>query len=515
MASPTPNKGYTYPAHGGAVDAWDTPLNTNFDQIDLNVGGYYPITVTSTASTVTYNSSGAIASSTAATVTPPSSLAQNLFYTVSGTLTQAVKLVLPQAGGFYQIRNATSGSFDLTVGSASGTAVTVSQGGTNMVAADGTNFYLSNSNPNAAKLYTYLGNPNGAVTGSIGATNGSLTDAVWDSTNRQLYVPSAAGTGSWNPQLSRLVPEGILTVNNSTVSPIVTSDTTGTTIYYTPYIGNWTLLSNGTILFPYQFSQLSLALTASQAANQIYDIFMWWNSGTPVIGTGPSWTVGGGSVSAGSCARGTGAGSTALARFQGILVNSVQVTLTNGASTYACPANEGIYLGSIFMDTSAGAVTCHRSAGQSRKWGVWNNYNRGTVNLIMFDSTASWTYSSATVRQSRATTANTVQNFSGLAETSTTINFSQLVQGDGGAGSTVQASVGIGVNSTTTVSMFGTGGSAKVATTNVFQILSARTIITPGLGFNNINSLEAVPGGFDIRFYGGSSQMMLVAEFLA
>ena len=526
MSSPTPNKGYNYPAHGGATNAWDTPLNTNFDQIDLNVAGYYPITITSTASTVTFNSSYAVASSTAATLTPPSSIAQNLTYAFSGTLTQDVKLVLPAAGGLYDIYNNTSGSFSLTVGSSTGTSATVNQGGTNLVTCyDGTSFILSNSNPVAAKFYTQLGNPNGSVAGNVGGTNGAFTDTIWDATNRQLYTvttgSSAAASTVWSPQLSRLIPEGYLTLNNSTTSPVVASDTTGSTIYYTPFNGNWTVLSTGSILFPYQFSQMSLALTTSQAANNIYDVFMWWNGGTPVIGTGPSWSAGGGSVSAGSCARGTGAGSTALARLQGILVNSVQVTLTNNLSTYTCPANEGVYLGSILINGTAGQVTCNTSFGQTRRWGVWNMFNRMPVVLSLGDSTSSWTYNTATWRQSRADSNNVAYYFAGLAEEATDIIFTQTIDASSVGGGQTGANVGIGINSTTSPS--GMVGIATGTLSNVAGITScgasgtatARYTLAPSLGVNNINCMERGGAANGTTWSGAAAGMLLSARWNA
>lgn len=528
MSSPTPNKGYTYAAHGGATNAWDTPLNTNFDQIDLNVAGYYPITITSTASTVTFNSSYAVASSTAATITPPSSIAQNLTYAFAGTLTQNTKLVLPAAGGIYDIYNNTSGSFTLTVGSSTGTTATVNQGGTNLVTCyDGTNFILSNSNPVAAKFYTQLGNPNGSVAGNVGGTNGAFTDAIWDATNRQLYTvttgSSAAASTVWSPQLPRIIPEGYLTLNNSTSNPIVASDTTSSTVYYTPFKGNWTVLSNGTILFPYQFSQMSLALTASQAANNIYDVFMWWNGGTPVIGTGPSWSAGGGSVSAGSCARGTGAGSTALTRLQGVLVNTVQVSLLNGSTTYTCPANEGIYLGSIFIDSAAGQVTCHRSWGSDRKWGVSNAYNKMQTTLVGGDSTASWTYSTATYRQSNGSSSNRIAAFSGLAEDEVVAWFSQYAQATAVGGNTSPIFFAIGVNSTTAASgMAGTvgrvfvGGSGAGDSNNAGGSASAQYILPPALGINYLNMLEksngATSGG---TYYGTNASMQMSVSWMA
>lgn len=142
MVSPTPNKGYTYPAHGGAVNAWDTPLNTNFDQIDLNVGGVYPMTLISTATTVTYNSSNATFSSTVATLTLPAANAQNLTYVLSGTKTQNVSLVFPgNVGGLYDIWNNSTDAFNLTALTtvATSSGVIIPSGYRMLVASDKTN----------------------------------------------------------------------------------------------------------------------------------------------------------------------------------------------------------------------------------------------------------------------------------------------------------------------------------------------------------------------------------------
>lgn len=522
MASPTPNKGYTYPAHGGAVNAWDTPLNTNFDQIDLNVAGYYPITISSTVSTVTYNSSGALVSSTAATVTPPSSLAQNLTYVFSGALTQNLKLVLPAAGGYYAAYNNTTGSFTVTIGSSTGTSATIQQGGTNTVFCyDGANFILSNSNPNAAQLYTYLGNPNGSVAGTAGATNGSLTNVIWDKTNQQIYVTttgsSLAASTVWTPKIDLPMPGGILTVSNSTTSPVVATSTTATSIYYTPLLTNWTLLSTGTILYLYQFSQMTLTLSASQAANQIYDIFLYHNNGTPVIGTGPAWTT----ATAGSGNRGTGAGTTQLSRLQGILVNTVQVTLTNGASTYVCPASQGVYLGSIYVDSAAGNVTCHTAYGQSRKWGVWNFFNRHNIDLQAGDATASWIYNTNTARASNGNSANSLTTFCGYAEEDVTIQFYQRVYGGtNGANNDIQINTGIGVNSTTVMSgqygvwRFGSNGGDGSFTSGGTAVASH--LLSPGIGINTITSLEQSvnSGTGNNTFYGTNNYMVLRANWM-
>lgn len=125
MASPTPNKGYTYPAHGGAVDAWDTPLNTNFDYIDLNVGGPYPLTIASTTGAITYNSSFASIGSAAATITLPSSLAQNMYYKYTGVMTNDQDLSFPAGGGFYVVNHQATGGFTLRAVVSGSTAVNV------------------------------------------------------------------------------------------------------------------------------------------------------------------------------------------------------------------------------------------------------------------------------------------------------------------------------------------------------------------------------------------------------
>lgn len=195
MTSPTPNKGYTYPAHGGAVNAWDSPLNTNFDQIDLNVGGMYPITISSTITGVTYSSSGATASSTATSLTFPSSLAQNLYYPLTGTLTQGLDLVFPAVGSIYAINNGSSGSFNVTAypAGSSAAAVTITQGGGNLVVMNSTRAQFADSNflklpPQANN--TIVGNVSGASAAPIALGFGSgLTPNSTASTVSAAFAP--------------------------------------------------------------------------------------------------------------------------------------------------------------------------------------------------------------------------------------------------------------------------------------------------------------------------------------
>lgn len=508
MASPTPNKGYTYPAHGGAVNAWDTPLNADFDQIDLNVGGYYPITATTTTVAVTFNTSYGTVPSTATSITPNTSIAQNLTYRLSGTISSTMTVLFPEVGSFYIIDNQTTAG-TLKVNTTGGTsAVTIAAAGSNLIY---TSTVASNSvnivGQFAAKLYTQLGDPNGSVAGTAGSANGSLTDAIWDATNLQLYVATTTGTTAttvWTEFLSRPVPQGYLTLSTDASNPIISSDyASKTAVYYTPYVGNWTLAANGTIVHAHQFSQLSLALSAGvQAANSIYDVFLYHSSAGIIIGTGPAWADSG----AGTGSRGTGAGTTELAKLSGVWTNAVQVTLTNGSTAFTCPINQGIYLGSLFMDGTAGQITCHVSYGQNRKWGVWNNYNRLPIRLKAGDPSTSWSLSASSYRASNNSSQNRIIGFTGLAEESFEINFIENAAASAGR----SFFLGIGVNSLTTPS--GYIGQA-VSQGGAFPVQGAARYITgPSLGMNNYQSLEK-SDGTTFTMYGQEANFLLSANW--
>lgn len=303
-------------------------------------------------------------------------------------------------------------------------------------------------------------------------------------------------------------PQGYLTPLSGT--PIITSDSiSATIIYYTPFTGNWVAVNNGSGIVPYQFSQLALTLSASQAASNIYDVFLAYNGGTPVIGTGPSWAASGGSITAGACSRGTGAGSTAITRSSGFWVNTNSLSLIyntgSGNVTITVGAGAGIYLGSIYIDGTGGQVSCYRSWGQSRKWGIWNTYNRVPITLLGGDSTASWNYGTATIRPSNGNTANSFTSFTGLAEELYSFNFYQNVLGANSVTATLK--VGIGYNSTTA---FSSGFSPVTNAPNGEPaFLTAALPVSPALGINTITSLETSLNGGTVTYDGTEASMLL------
>lgn len=113
----SPNKNYELQATGENQGTWGVLLNNNaLSIIDLNFGGRLAVTVDS------------------ANVDLTSTQAQNVYITLTGTLTGNRDLTFPASdGGFYYILNSTSGAFSVTVKPLGGTGVVVPQGGLSRV----------------------------------------------------------------------------------------------------------------------------------------------------------------------------------------------------------------------------------------------------------------------------------------------------------------------------------------------------------------------------------------------
>lgn len=378
-----------------------------------------------------------------------------------------------------------------------------------------------------AKTLTGSGSPNGSVAGTAGSSS-VLPDFYWDYTNSILYVCTTTGTSStavWtaiNASSATAAvpsPQGRLTL--TTATPILSSDTSNNGIYYTPYTGNLIPIYNGSTMAPTTFSELQLSLVASHAASTIYDIFVFSNSGVLTLVTGPAWTT----STAGSGARGTGASTTQLARVQGLWTNAVSMTARNGSTTYTVGANLATYVGSVFIDGSAGQTTCHQAYGQSRKWGLWNAYNRKQIIMQAGDATASWAYGTNTIRASNGTSANSATVFTGLPEEYFYNTFTQAVQGGIGSLQSQVIStwqIGIGFNSTTAFS----GRTAKMSQrldgngAGTIDYLSqwtgtAEYIAVPAIGINVVNCLERTNAmvSSTVTYSGGSDLMQLTCMY--
>ncbi len=413
---------------------------------------------------------------------------QSLAFNLTGILTGAINVTLPlnpnsttqAVGGFFVVDNESTGAFGVTVKTivTGSLGVAVPQNVRSLVYSDGTNVWYADDAQNS--IQTYNGNPNGNVAGTAGSASTRASQII-DRTTNIAYLATTSGTAAsavWSANLPfSFASQGYLTASADATNPVLTTDSIGaTTIYYTAFRGNLMFIYNGISFSPVTITggQLSLALSGSaQASNGIYDVIGFLDVATPRIAFSPAWAT----PAAGSGARGTGGGSPQLARINGILVNAVQQTVNNGATTYTVAANRGTYLGSAFIDSSSGQVTCHVTYGQSRKWGVWNAYNRESICLKAGDPTVSWTYHVNAIRASNNNSANSFTSFSGLAEEWCSTRFDQKVSTNGIAIS------GIGYNSTNTYS--GVTGVRDAISTN-----SAAYEAAPSLGVNVFTCLE-------------------------
>lgn len=392
-----------------------------------------------------------------------------------------------------------------------------------------------------AQLSGNNGNPNGVVAGTA-ASAGVAASVVFDFTNKILYVCTTTGnaaTAVWtaiNPSTTSSTPspQGYLTIDPANILPIV--DTVGTSISYVPFVGNSIPIWNGSVFAPLQFPALSFALTGSQGANNLYDAYVYLKAGVPFLSLSPAWF----SATPGAGIRGA---AVDLNRLSGFLVNKTSMTTASGD---VVGPNFGTYVGTIWIDGTAGQVSCHRSYAQNRKWGVWNQYNRQNVSLKSGESLASWTYSTNTMRATNnVPTSYIANNFNvgsgffvnglttlvGNMEDMVEVTFLQnaLFQTASGIpGSGGGATVGIGINSTTAATGF-KGGHGDVVTITVAatsadirgpQLLCARAVLLGGSplgapGLNNFASLEQGSGSATETFFGTEANCVMTASWRA
>lgn len=297
-------------------------------------------------------------------------------------------------------------------------------------------------------------------------------------------------------------PQGYLTPVSAT--PVISTDATSVTaIYYTPKTGVQIPIWNGSRFTMRTFSEMTLTLSTSHSANSIYDVFCFSDSGVLRLVTGPVWST----LTAGSGARGTGAGTTQISRVNGLWTNTVAMTARNGSSTYSVSAGYATYLGSIYIDGSNGQITCHTTWGQSRKWGIWNAYNRHRISMLMGDSTATFSGTTAltTFAQANGSANNVITTLCGLPEESIDVGYLEVASTTAGNA----GGIGVGVNSTSAAS--GTIGYMNPTGNVAVVTLSARHIVPAGIGINN---LRALISGLNTTFSGTQQNMTFNATYM-
>ena len=184
-------------------------------------------------------------------------------------------------------------------------------------------------------------------------------------------------------------PQGRLTL--TTATPIMSTSTVGTTIYYTPYVGDKIPTYNGSSTWTMRtFTEEALILHATpHLIDTNYDLYMVWDGTELVLCTGTAWTNG--------TTRATG-----LTMQNGIWLNTSAQPMkksSNGdvvAAAGNVPALTATYVGTVRM--SAAATTRMDFAiaavanGNFPKLFLWNAYNRVKAYAIERDGAGNHAY---------------------------------------------------------------------------------------------------------------------------
>lgn len=233
---------------------------------------------------------------------------------------------------------------------------------------------------------------------------------------------SAGRANALEVALQSLIPGGRLTLTSGT--PVTTSDVTGaTSIYYTPYVSNGIALwdSAQTKWVPVIFTEQTLAL-GTLTSGLPYDVFGYLNAGALSLEL-LAWTNG--------------------------TTRATAVTLQDGRY---CKSGDKtrLYLGTFY--TTATTTT----EDSTTKRFLFNAYNRRRRKFKRFESGGNYNYTSTTIRQVNANTANKVEAVIGLSEdmVSVACNIGLFTNT-----SAVALSNGIGYDSTTAYAADNSGGS--------------------------------------------------------
>ena len=450
-------------------------------------------------------------------------LASDFGKLVTHTNGSAIAVTLPQAGtagsfgaGFYLwAENRGAGTVTITpttstIDGAASLALATNQGC--MIVSDGTNYFtmrgLGLVDPTTTRgdiITRGASAPQRLALGSNGAVLSSNgTDAVW-------LAPAG-------------MSQGRLTLTSAT--PVLSADATAqATVYYTPFIGNFIPIYNGSSFVNTTFSELSIALDSNaahsgyQQSGKNFDFFVYNDSGTIRLGTGPTWNAG--AVAGSDTARGTGAGSTELQQLNGIWTNKNSITLRFGSvsgNTTSVSANQATYVGTMrttadgqtgmaFKPTAAGG-------GTNNVLGLWNAYNRVRVAAYSRDSTSSWTYSGGTWRVANAGGTgsglnNRVSWVDGLQQSRAEATYAVAAR----PGTTVGGSNSVGVNFNST-SATPSGEQGYSDTSSTTSDVTSGTITsydnTILLGFNFAQAMEQVPTDTS-TFFGSPRQALILS----
>ena len=292
-------------------------------------------------------------------------------------------------------------------------------------------------------------------TGEAGGTKFLREDG--DGTCSWQAAGGGGGSGGYGTTEGRLTLE-----SGVAVSP--TDQTAKTTLYFTPYKGNLSMLYDGSSAWvATNNAELSIAVPSTTVTP--FDVFLDYNAGTPVLKV-TDWTN--------DTTR-----ATALTTQDGVLVQT-------GNTDWK-------YLGTC--RTAGVSGQCEDS---SAKRFVWNYYNRTIRDLNYWQNTTSWTYATSTFRYANNDSNAKVEVVIGVVEDAVQLSVVASVI----SGGSPYGIIGIGENSSSALhsDCKRQGGGFS---TGWYNFCSTLSTIPAAIGYTYFSYLEWAFGG-SLTFYGNT-----------
>lgn len=368
--------------------------------------------------------------------------------------------------------------------------------------------------------YTTLESANAGATNFIQtmqATSDTIADLntpqTWRGTQTfaAIIVTSCTGCSSVAVQ-----PQGRLTLTSAT--PVMTA-TQGSTsvIYYDCYHGgNGVSVYNGTsdINLTIGSCEISDTMpTSSTGVTNTTGVFDEWAvnvSGTLTLCHATNGSGGGWASDTGGSNTARGSGYSALdTTTRPYITNAQTITHCYNGSTDegSLSANKATYLGTFY--TSGAGKTQYTfgasaSGGTAALFGIWNAYNRVTVATSVIDSGTAYTYTTGTIRQSRASAGNQISYVLGIAEDGILASYTQYGATVSGV-SNAFLEFGIGNTSNAFLGQFAVAVEPGGVTGGTSLGVGLSYPLPPTLGLSTIYALERGDGANANAFNEGPS----------
>lgn len=302
-------------------------------------------------------------------------------------------------------------------------------------------------------------------------SSGSGTPVVIDHTagaGAAFYIDDAGNIQQIGGAVTQDVGRCDFRLTLTSGTPFTTSDVTAAeTLYCAPCGGNRIALYDGSAWHIRSSAEMSIDIPD---VTGVHDVFVYDSSGTPTLEV-LVWTD--------ATTR-----ATALTTQDGVLVK-------NGDATRR-------YLGTFYSTTAGNGQTEDSFANRY----LWNYYHRAARPMRAVDSTNTWDYTTATLRQANANASNQLNFVVGISENSVSAN----VIASAFNTSSQDISVGIGLDATNAnVSGVICSNVRTISGANAPNSPSAMWVGFPGIGKHYLAWLEQSVAAGTTTWYGDNN----------